>query len=110
MDFERKVSAPRQMGWVSPIITEEPVLHDDHKRVIVDFLVGASLADHLGDIRDDEDKLWELLGVTSEQRDAATEGNYDYSPFTNVKSIIAACDLSDFIPEHLAQGWDDEDE
>jgi hypothetical protein len=110
MEFERKVAAQRQMGWVAPIIEDVPVLHDDHKRIIVEFLVGASLADHLGDIRYVEGKLWELLDVTREQRSAATEDNHDYNAFTNVKSIIAACGLSDFIPEYLAGSWDDEDE
>jgi hypothetical protein len=40
---------------------------DDLKTAICQFLAGASVADHLGDIRDDESYLWKALGVTREE-------------------------------------------
>lgn len=38
-------------------------LTDDSRAVIVDVLCGQALADHLGDVREEERKLWRLLGV-----------------------------------------------
>lgn len=35
----------------------------EEREVIIEVLCGQSLADHLGDVRDEEDKLWKLLGI-----------------------------------------------
>lgn len=35
----------------------------EEKAVIVEVLCGQALADHLGDVRDEEEQLWKLLGV-----------------------------------------------
>lgn len=35
----------------------------EEQAVIVEVLCGQALADHLGDVRDEETMLWKLLGV-----------------------------------------------
>lgn len=40
------------------------------KSVIVEVLCGQALADHLGDARDEERKLWALLGIEKPQYEA----------------------------------------
>lgn len=42
----------------TPKITDPEV-----RAIIVDVLCGQALADHLGDVRDAESSLWDLLGV-----------------------------------------------
>lgn len=37
--------------------------HDEIRDVIIEVLCGQALADHLGDVRDAETKLWELIGA-----------------------------------------------
>lgn len=108
MEFDRGTSGRREIHPVAPIFDTEPaVLSEVHKAVIVDFLVGASLADHLGDIRDEEDRLWELLGVSPQERRALRSDDGD--AFSWARNVINAKGLRDFIPNYLEGSWDDDD-
>ncbi len=55
------------------------------KQQIADYLVDQSLADHLGDIRDDEIALWSLLGINI--REAKSEF-YDDSVYRTTAAIL----------------------
>lgn len=54
------------------------MLDSTEQKLVCDFLVSAALADHLGDIRDAEGKLWQLLGVERDElRKVRSEVDYD---------------------------------
>lgn len=77
---------------------------DEEKAVIVDVLCGQALADHLGDVRDEEERLWKLLGVPKLPYDhPAWDTN---SAFRITKARLAAAGLE--LPEHLRGDDDDE--
>jgi len=61
---------------------------DQEKNVIVEFLCGSALADHLGDVRNAEVKLWKLLGVESRDIEEA-DNAFDATKATLKKHGIA---------------------
>lgn len=44
-------------------MTNKPYVNPAIREVIVEVLCSQALADHLGDVRDAERKLWELIGI-----------------------------------------------
>ncbi len=65
-----------------------PPLTDDERATIIEVLCSQALADHLGDVRDAEVKLWGLLGV--ERR--AIVRDHD-TAWRNTKATLAAAGL-----------------
>lgn len=73
-------------------------MNDEEKAVIIDVLCGQALADHLGDVRDEELHLWRLLGVDRPV--------YEHdSAWRNTRATLQRAGLP--LPAHLA-GDDDE--
>lgn len=59
---------------------------DEEKAAIVEVLCSQALADHLGDVRDAERRLWSLIGV-----DRVVYDEYDHSSaWGNCKATLAA--------------------
>lgn len=78
---------------------------DNEKAVIVEVLCSQALADHLGDVRDAESKLWGLLGAPElPYDDPAWDSD---SAFTITKTRLAANGYD--LPSYL-RGSDDDDE
>lgn len=74
---------------------------EDEKKKIMSVIAGQSIADHLGDVRDEETALWELLGVTCQQRHEAS--NYE-SPFQDMKHIASVHGLTHLLPDWVGEG------
>ncbi len=51
----------------------------EYEGIVVEVLCGQALADHLGDVRDEERKLWQLIGVVAPvvSHDSAWENTKD---------------------------------
>lgn len=60
-------------------------LPEHAQKAIADFLVGSGLADHLGDVRNSERVLWDL--IDPEPWDWDTEGWHD-DPWRNTKARL----------------------
>lgn len=74
---------------------------EEEKAVIIEVLCSQALADHLGDVRDAEDKLWKLLGAP---RLPAGDPAWDGSPYTMTKARLAAGGYQ--LPYYLREGED----
>lgn len=74
------------------------------RKVIVRVLCGQALADHLGDIRDEEEDLWKLLGVPKLPYDHPAHDSPDAFRITHARLRVAGIPL----PEHL-RGTDDDE-
>lgn len=74
-------------------------MSDEERAVIIDVLCGQALADHLGDIRDEERHLWNLLGIP--ELDDDHEDRWSNSPWRHTRSRIVAAGLQ--LPEHLRE-------
>lgn len=72
----------------------------EEKAAIVEVLCGQALADHLGDVRDEELTLWRLIGVDEPVCD------HD-SAWRNTRDTLQLAGIP--LPEHLDSD-DDEDE
>jgi hypothetical protein len=73
----------------------EPVTSDQYVLdLIVETLCGQALADHLGDIRDEEVKLWHILGVDLKY----IVRNYS-SPWKNTRATLEKFNIP--LPKHL---------
>ncbi len=97
----------RPTPFNEPEAADHPVITDPAARaVIVDVLCGQALADHLGDVRDEEDHLWKLLGIP-ELPDDHPAFDSD-SAFVRTKGRLD--NANEPPPSHLAEGWDDEDD
>lgn len=75
---------------------------DDEKAKVIDVLCGQALADHLGDVRDAEEGLWELLGAPKPEWDDPAWD--DESAWRNTKTRLERAGYS--LPDYL-QGTDD---
>jgi len=74
-------------------------VNNEEKAVIVEVLCGQALADHLGDVRDEERHLWRLLDV---ERPV-----YDHdSPWRNTRATLKQAGIP--LPAYLAGDEDDE--
>lgn len=78
---------------------------DDEKAVIIEVLCGQALADHLGDVRDEEEKLWKLLGAP--RLHYSHPAHNSDSPFRVTRARLESAGYS--LPSYL-QGPDDEDD
>lgn len=77
----------------------------DHIRdTIVEVLCSQALADHLGDVRNAESQLWDLLGAPKLPSDHPAY--YSDSPWQVTKARLQAAGLS--LPEYLGD-FDDDD-
>lgn len=76
----------------------------DPIEAICRFLAGASVADHLGDIRDDESYLWKALGVTREE--VSAEWFDTESPATVAKNLARRHSLP--FPDWFMEDDDDD--
>lgn len=76
-------------------------MDEREKAIIIDVLCGQALADHLGDVRDEEWKLWRLLGVDRPVLD------FD-SAWRNTKATLSSAGLP--LPAHLDYPDEDDDE
>jgi hypothetical protein len=76
-------------------------VNEQEKATIVDVLCGQALADHLGDVRDEELHLWRLLGVERPVLE------YD-SAWRNTKVTLDRAGIP--LPPHLADSDDDEED
>lgn len=65
---------------------------EDEKATIVDVLCGQALADHLGDVRDAERKLWTLIGIDKPEYE-------DDSAFVNTQRTLYKHDIP--LPDYL---------
>lgn len=74
-------------------------LSADKRAKIIEVLCGQALADHLGDVREAETKLWELLGISRSR--IVTEFS---TAFRNTKATLERNGYQ--LPEYLR----DEDE
>lgn len=72
-------------------------MSDEERATIIEVLCSQALADHLGDVRDAEDKLWTLLGVPPLPYDDPA-WNSD-SAFSIAKARLDAANLP--LPEYL---------
>lgn len=81
------------------------MLSDQERAVIVEVLCGQSLADHLGDVRDTEEKLWDLIGAPKLHY-SHRSWNSD-SAWQHTAARLKAAGIP--LPEHL-QVEDDEEE
>lgn len=70
---------------------------DETRDAIVSVLCSQALADHLGDVRDAEEKLWALLGVEKLPYDDPAWSSTDAFGITKARLTAAGLDL----PEHL---------
>lgn len=73
------------------------ILVGEARDVIVAVLCSQALADHLGDVRDAEDKLWGLIGVPKLPYDHAAFD--EDSAFSVAKARLELAGLE--LPEHL---------
>lgn len=73
------------------------------KEKIIEVLCSLALSDHLGDVRDAESGLWDLINVPKPSYD---DIDYDASPFQQTKARLKAAGLS--LPDYL--GDDDDDD
>lgn len=78
-------------------------MNDQEKATIIEVLCGLALSDHLGDVRDEEVKLWELVGVPR-----SSIYNEEDDAWTNTRRTLARNGLD--LPEYLEDSSDDEDE
>lgn len=78
-------------------------MNEQEKAVVVEVLCGQALADHLGDVRDAEEKLWTLLDAPKLPIEHPAWDEDEAWPMT--KARIQAAGLS--LPDYL-QGSDDE--
>ena len=72
----------------------------DIEAAVIEVLCSQALADNLGDIRDSEQTLWELLGVER----TLLDWDYDKSVFENTKARLEAAGYS--IPKYLQDSAD----
>lgn len=69
----------------------------EEKAVIVEVLCGQALADHLGDVRDEEDKLWGLLGVARLDYMHPAWDSGEAWPVTRARLEAAGLSLPDYL-------------
>lgn len=82
------------------------MLSDDEKAIIVEVLCGQALADHLGDVRDTEEKLWKLLDAPElPYNDPAWDAD---SAFSVTRARLRAVGLP--LPSYLSDSDDDDEE
>lgn len=79
-------------------------LPDDVRDKIINVLCSQALADHLGDVRDAESDLWDILGVPKLSHDHPAY--YSDSAYQITKARLRAAGLP--LPSYL--GDDDEDD
>jgi len=79
------------------------MLSDEVREAIVEVLCGQALADHLGDVRDAEEKLWKLLGAP--ELSYSDDDFNDTSAWSMTKARLAKAGLP--LPDYLS---DDEEE
>lgn len=78
---------------------------DDRERaVIVEVLCSQALADHLGDVRDAEEKLWALLGVSDLSVDDPAHDNAWLATRGRLRSAGVP------LPAYLLQADEDDEE
>lgn len=75
----------------------------EERAIIVDVLCGQSLADNLGDIRDEERHLWALLGVP----ELPDDHRHAWSDSAWVLTRSRLVHAGEALPEHLR--YDEED-
>ena len=81
-----------------------PELSHEHKKMLLEVLAGQSLADHLGDVRSEEGTLWEMLGVSKEDRRSLLQ--YD-SAFQDMKRVAIHHGLGDLLPDWVKESDDE---
>lgn len=72
-------------------------MDDNEKKVLVEVLCSQALADHLGDVRDAESKLWRLLGAAPLSSD--DDAYYSDSAFEITRARLRAAGYS--LPDYL---------
>lgn len=82
-------------------------LPEHAQRVIAKVLCGQALADHLGDVRDEERLLWGLLGVPDLHYSHPVHDTD--SVFRITKARLIEGGMADYLPD-FAQGDDDDDD
>lgn len=80
---------------------------DDERATIVEVLCSLALSDHLGDVRDAEDKLFVLVGASDLNWDDPRHPTGDYSAWQMTKARLRAAGID---PPSYLGAWDDEDE
>lgn len=71
---------------------------DDERDVIVEVLCSQALADHLGDVRDAESKLWKLLDAPElDFDDPEYPDTYEAWPLTRARLAKAGIALPDYL-------------
>lgn len=79
---------------------------DEERAIVVEVLCSQALADHLGDVRDAESKLWGLLGAAElSWDDPAWDTNLAWRI---TKARLGAAGLA--LPGYFGDDGDDEDE
>jgi hypothetical protein len=76
---------------------------DEERAVVVEVLCSQALADHLGDVRDAESKLWALLGVPPLPSDHPAREKHEAWPLT--KARLQANGIA--LPPYLGTAADD---
>lgn len=80
---------------------------EPYQRAILKAITGTTLADHLGDVRDEEDTLLDFMGVPKLPRGHDAEESE--SAFRRFQARVLEAGLKDLLPKH-AQGVDDDDD
>ena len=78
---------------------------DEERKIIVEVLCSQALADHLGDVRDAETKLWKLLDVPNLPDDHPAWDSDSAFQRTHARLKAAGIPLPDYLRDE-----DDEDE
>lgn len=88
------------------VAAREPDVNDAERAVVVDVLCGQALADHLGDVRDEEEHLWKLLGVAELPYDHPAWNSDSAFRVTHARLRMAGIPL----PEYMRDDEEEDDD
>lgn len=69
----------------------------EEKATIVEVLCSQALADHLGDVRDAEQKLWKLIDAPELSSDHPAFDSYEAWPITRARLEAAGLALPEYL-------------
>lgn len=106
--LRRLEASGRYRTWLAVVEPPppEPVAKPDMRVAICKFLSAASVADHLGDIRNAEVYLYAALGVSRSEVHEASDHDGPYSPLRVLRTLAIAHDLP--VPDYILT--EDEDD